>query len=378
MSTITGVSHASTDSANPSGICSRAFERLGVLIGLIEEPSKSSQERAQWSRTVEENQAHRTRISSTATDVGASVRVMDLLGNQLNEVVKDIETSVVGVCQGFQSMAQRAQSAISAASETLEVTGHDSDRGLVGNVQTILETLLSNVKSSSQYAVELSSRLDALDHRLRSVEKSLDEVEEMSAKARIVALNGQIEAARLGTAGMAFGVVAEETKVLADNAAKTSDTIRQLVTSLGESLIQAAEDLRHRTVTDSTMVARSEADVRCMLEELSRVHRRMTDSLQNSNQVGQALRQDIAKAVTSMQFQDRVSQRVAHVVETMHMLAHELQPIVAMADPVQVNSRTHELTARLQSRYTMDAERQVHEGQTHSTAASNECSVELF
>lgn len=329
-------------------------------------------------QVAEATNVYRDQAKQTAIDVGASLTVLGLLGQQLTNVAADVEQSVVGVCQGFQSMTQRAQSAIAAASETLEVTGAGTEQGLVGNVQSILESLLANVRSSSQYAVDLSSRLDALDARLRTVENSLDEVEEISAKARIVALNGQIEAARLGTAGMAFGVVAQETKVLADNAAKTSDTIRTLVSTLGKSLKQASSDLRTRTISDSAMVAQSESDVRQTLNELMNTHHRMTHSLQNSSQVGQALRGDIAKAVTAMQFQDRVKQRVSHVVETLQMLIQELHPITSSVEDEQIKARSQSWFARLENHYTMDAERQVHVGQNSSASSPVECSVELF
>ncbi len=153
-------------------------------------------------------------------DVAAATKVMAILEKQLGEVSSDVESSVVGVCQGFQGMTERAQSAINLAQGAVGIDEHGKEGDLIQQMQRVMESLLENVRLSSDFSQEVSQKLLHLEARLNLVENTIEEVEEISNRAKLVALNGQIEASRLGTQGSAFQVVAEETKALASNAAK--------------------------------------------------------------------------------------------------------------------------------------------------------------
>jgi hypothetical protein len=81
----------------------------------------------------------------------------------------------------------------------------------------------------------------------------------------------------------------------------------------------------------------------------------------------------------SMQFQDRVSQRIAHVIETLEILTKRMEPVCANAPQKEVELRCSEWMREISARYTMDSEREMYSG-TANPAHSNsdECLVELF
>lgn len=322
---------------------------------------------------------HHTDATNSTAEVAAGVQIIELLIAQLLSVEKDVETSVNEVCRSFSSMSARAQESVTA-STTLLGDNHSGtgSEGLVSAVGQTLEDLLRNIRSTCDFSRDIRTRIRELDARVQSVADSLTQVEGISEKAKLVALNGQIEAARLGQNGAAFGVVAHETKSLASNAAKSSVTIRQLVTELGTAMRDASHQMQVRTDSDALMAEKSELTVHEMLEYLRKTHEQFEDSIRTSTQLSRQLTADIAQAVTAMQFQDRVNQRIDHVVESLQELAARLQPIAQSADTTRVRILVNQWNHSLSHKYTMDAERHVSDSAAHSHATQPVSTVELF
>lgn len=312
-------------------------------------------------------------------DVAAATKVMAILEKQLGEVSSDVESSVVGVCQGFQGMTERAQSAINLAQGAVGIDEHGKEGDLIQQMQRVMESLLENVRLSSDFSQEVSQKLLHLEARLNLVENTIEEVEEISNRAKLVALNGQIEASRLGTQGSAFQVVAEETKALASNAAKTSDAIRSSINQLAIELHGTSSSIRTRAAADSESFRRSEESANKLLSNIQSSNSRIKQSLTQTVKIGGELRNDIAKAVMSMQFQDRVSQRIAHVIETLEILTKRMKPVCVNAPQKEVELRCSEWMREITARYTMNSERDLPASTKHPDHSNvDECSVELF
>ena len=316
----------------------------------------------------------------TNVDIAAVSKVMVVLERQLAEVATDVESSVVGVCKGFQGMTERAQSAINLAKSAVGPSDVGSDGDLLTKMQRVVEALLMNVKLSSDFSQEVSLKLLDLESRLKIVETTIEEVEEISNRAKLVALNGQIEAARLGDQGKAFQVVAEETKALATNAARTSDTIRSSINLLSLELNKTSSSIKVRASKDTENFNQAEASAKQLFIDLNVSSQNITQSLNQTVSIGSELRSDIAKAVMSMQFQDRVSQRIAHVIETLEVLTQRMDPMCNDVSEVVASQRCSEWMKDISSRYTMDSERQAygHESVSATNQSDDEFSVELF
>ncbi len=323
----------------------------------------------------------KTHIPSTSfLDVAAASKVMQVLEKQLSEVSTDIELSVVGVCQGFSGMTEKAQSAINLAQSAVGNMNGNDEGDLIRNMHNVIACLLDSFRVSTEFSQQVSSKLLTLETHLSIVEQKIEEVEEISSRAKLVALNGQIEASRLGAAGRAFLVVAEETKSLAVNAARTSDSIRTSIGKLSSELNRTSSEIKRRSAEDSDTFKRSEESAKKLLNELQESNHRITTSLGQTATIGSELRTDIAKAVMSMQFQDRISQRIAHVIETLEILTKRIDPLCDDVSDYAASSRCSEWMKEITSRYTMDSERNVHSQGVSSSASSDaeDFSVELF
>ena len=135
----------------------------------------------------------------------------------------------------------------------IEITGVDRVRtrinGLLRPGQEVMSAAAAKVmydvielrKSQNQAAsAHLSKEFRGFGGRLssarESIDKSLEQVDKVLSAMKIVALNAKIEASRAGTAGRAFGVVAEEMKRMTANAQTALETIRRASTDTHETL----------------------------------------------------------------------------------------------------------------------------------------------
>jgi hypothetical protein len=83
----------------------------------------------------------------------------------------------------------------------------------------------------------------------------------------------------------------------------------------------------------------------------------------------------------ALQFQDRVNQRLDHVVEALQALQENLTPFADEAEPELVESRAQDWSDWLCSRSTMQSERNIigtGGAQSGSGGSSDFGSVELF
>ena len=305
-------------------------------------------------------------------------KVMSVLERQLVETSTDIEESVVGVCQGFRGMAQRAQSAVSSAEDAVGGGDADGRDNFVDEMRRLVNALIQNINDSCDFSQRTSDRLAQIESQLESVDATLSDIEEIACKARVVALNGQVEAARLGDAGAAFRVVAEETKDLSRHAGDTSNAVRELVSSLADDIKETSTELKARSESDAARLRESQEQALRVLEEINDTHQQMVQSLNNTSGISQELSRDIAGAVVSMQFQDRVSQRIAHVIETLQLLVGRVDSQAEESWEPAAAEQSGEILDELASRYTMDSERHAMAGVGESEPAAEEFEVELF
>jgi hypothetical protein len=106
----------------------------------------------------------------------------------------------------------------------------------------------------------------------------------------------------------------------------------------------------------------------------------MTESMQQTQSISQELGKDISKAVMAMQFEDRVSQRLAHISDALDMLTNRVEVCAGTEISDEVAAQVERLLANISSQFTMESERDAllrSTAITHSEAEST-CSVELF
>ncbi len=175
----------------------------------------------------------------------------------ISQVAGQVDASAERVSAGAQALAQGTTEQAS------------SIEGLVTNVTAITSQIQTSavrcgsaaelVDRATGYAAEADTKMDQLTQATRNIDQSsaqigtiIKTIEDIAFQTNILALNAAVEAARAGSAGKGFSVVADEVRNLAAKSAQAAQNTNGLI----ERSIQDV-----KTGTDSTALAVSAMQV---------------------------------------------------------------------------------------------------------------------
>lgn len=296
------------------------------------------------------------------------------MSEQLKQTSKQIESSVVEVCNSFQGIAERTKEAVARTASFLSQAGEGSSdtrsfETLIDNCSGTLVKILNVTEEAGEISQRAIERIRQMDKASQSISGAIQQLEQIAAGNKILALNARIEAARAGEHGAGFAVVAMEVISQTERSQKVNAEVSELILNLRALAGSTLEDLQRMNDQDRKRVEQCRGEVDESLRGLQGAHDEMKTMLTGMTEEGASLSQEIGAAVRGLQFQDRTSQRIAHVVEDLDTLQTRLATRLGSGSDVGV------ATEAGFSDYTMHEERAV--AGIHG-AESGQGDVELF
>lgn len=319
------------------------------------------------------------RLEQLATEAAGYLPSVPALERQLQDSVEYLEKSVVEVCAGFEGMATRARQSVALASRLQSGEGSDVAELIAASRKT-LEDLVEQIRRGSEVSFLAIQRMNAVDRSSRDIVKALAEAERIAFVNKLLALNAKIEAVHVGELGISFAVVADEIAQQAEHANEVTGRILALMTELSHTAGIAARDLQEMASVSHETLEVSRSEVEAALTKLTHTHKEMQQSIDSSVAQGEAVAEEVTRAVMALQFQDRVSQRVGHVVKALATMREAVAaPLAAIQaeTPWIGEERRKQVAGDLESSCTMNAERKVLR-QNGAQAANEDDDIELF
>jgi|GEM_PF-211438 len=152
---------------------------------------------------------------------------------------------VLGAAKQVSQDSQHAASASQEANDSAQAIASAAERlsttisHLSGQVNHS-NTAASNAAAQSRDARQQATRLEDVSQRIGSI---VQLIERIAKETRLLALNANIEAARVGELGRGFAVVASEVKSLADQTNSATDDIRTEIHQMQAVIRRTAETI---------------------------------------------------------------------------------------------------------------------------------------
>lgn len=225
----------------------------------------------------------------------------------LAESLRCIRTNLMDVMRNIAQIAGQVDngaSQVSASAQALSqgtVEQKDSINGIVSHIADITEQIQTStvrcgnasdlVDRATGYAAEADTKMELLINATRNIEQSsaqigsiVKTIEDIAFQTNILALNASIEAARAGSAGKGFSVVADEVRNLAF---KSSEAAKNTSTLIDRSVHDVKEGTGSTNLAISAMQVINECiqSIKTLMDEIALASSQQADmivSVENS------------------------------------------------------------------------------------------------
>lgn len=184
-----------------------------------------------------------------------------LIRTSLGTIIRFMNETIIGFRDAAARLADMSEELSGQSGQLHEASmeQNQSTEALVEQVTHVKEQLFSVTKSSGQTrskteeivqkVQEANTRMESLSRAMGDISSNAQEItkiakaiEDIAFQTSILAINASVEAARAGSAGKGFSVVAAEVKQLASRSAEAAQSATAMVTST-RSIIQTGVEL---------------------------------------------------------------------------------------------------------------------------------------
>ena len=255
-------------------------------------------------------------FSEVQGDIG---RTRTILGEAINSLISSFK--------GLSELTQRQQHI------GLQIVGDSSAQDGEGmmtfalfakQTSSTLSSFVETVIENSKTSMSLVEMTDRISNQVSKINSMLGEIEGISKQTNLLALNAAIEAARAGEAGRGFAVVADEVRDLSGRTSHFSSQIRMLMQSIQGSIRETEGAINRLAAQDMTFALTSKQDVEMAMKTIEETNVQTGLLVAELNQITVSVDKSAGQAVTSLQFQDMVTQLLAHVDRRIDLLREVL------------------------------------------------------
>ncbi|MCM1258308.1 MAG: methyl-accepting chemotaxis protein [Roseburia sp.] len=253
-------------------------------------------------REAEENQKTGLKIAEDIIrHFHDAMDMMDTLEESLstsNFSMSNIADSTESTAEAIQEQAVMCQNIREYADEGKVVAGEMNEAS--GNVEISvgdgvalvgeLRTQADNVVKASGIVEEV---IEELTNKVHEVGGFVDAILNISSQTNLLALNASIEAARAGSAGKGFSVVAEEIRKLSEDTQQASNNITKIIQELNTGAMRANESIanamdsvkeQNQVIMDTNgKFAEVETKVSGLVENINQMSNIMTETVDAAN-----------------------------------------------------------------------------------------------
>ena len=254
-----------------------------------------------------------------------------VLRREIQAVIKQTEQATATIGSSFEAVINKATIQARQAMELLEGTQGAASDGVPQSLKDFIQVsderlnkMADEVVRVADLSVNMVRELDGVQNRTQAIDGFLLDVEKLADQTSLLALNADIEAARVGEHGRGFSVVASEVRRLSKRSHEFSDRIRVHLKEVRTGLSKTYGDMRTLSAADMEHALKIKDDVIALTRSLEGKNREVAETVSRINEISKEIAQDVQNVVVSLQFQDITSQKLSGMLEPMDDLRRTL------------------------------------------------------
>ena len=250
-----------------------------------------------------------------------------VLRKQIFTTIQQTEHATNTVASSFQAIINKASVQARQAMELLEGTQGANAEGVPQSLQDFirvsderLNKMADEVIRVADLSVQMVQDLDGVQVRAQAIDGFLLDVEKLADQTSLLALNAEIEAARVGEHGRGFSIVAQAVRKLSLRSHEFSDRIRQHLKAVKLGLNKTYSDMSRLSAADMQHALKIKDGIIKLTQSLEGKNREVAETVGEINTISKEIAQDVQNVVISLQFQDITSQRLNAMLEPIDKL----------------------------------------------------------
>ncbi|WP_100640397.1 HAMP domain-containing methyl-accepting chemotaxis protein [Marinobacter salexigens] len=236
-------------------------------------------------------------IESGASNIAASAEELSTVTSQTSEGINRQKQETDQVAAAMNEMSATVAEIARNAEQAFSVASDAADQATEGEheVRETVNQVNSLAKEVGQ-SMEIIQNLQAETSNIGTV---LDVIKSVAEQTNLLALNAAIEAARAGEQGRGFAVVADEVRSLAQRTQSSAQEIEALVTSLQNSAgnsvsaMESSASLASRTLTRATATGASIERITRSVDEIKQYNNQIATASEQQTSVAEEINQNI-------------------------------------------------------------------------------------
>ncbi|HEX5393015.1 MAG TPA: methyl-accepting chemotaxis protein [Rhodocyclaceae bacterium] len=241
----------------------------------------------------------------------------DFIQEEVGRMESLLADAIATLTQSFNGMHQQGEAqrrlVLSAATDGADKQPQTQFDEFVTSSSDVMQKVVDSIVSNSKVGMELVELTEGISQRTQHVRSLLSEIGGIAKQTNLLALNAAIEAARAGEAGRGFAVVADEVRDLSTRTTQFSQQIGELMQAMQVSVEQTEYAIQSMAGQDMTFALDSKSHVERVIQLMEQQGRQRMEAISEVATTAELMAQEVARAVTALQFQDMVSQLIGHV-----------------------------------------------------------------
>lgn len=254
-----------------------------------------------------------SRADADSDDLDGLAQRLEDFSKALAEVSRQAEPEFLQLCQQLQAAFSDTSALAQDTVATAEQIGGESDNGVLSQIDRIVRTALSALRSRKiQVGTDLETLAKGAKY-LGDLNNQCAAVDKMALMLRVVGLNIGVESSRTEEAREMFGVVAGDVRTLADKIIAINADIRDDAESAQNLQNSAYREISQGINALDLVAADAEQAVADAAGEIKNLVMLSLGVVDRAGVLFNEISQQVGEIVVGIQIHDNMNQRITHI-----------------------------------------------------------------